>query len=74
MVEAAEEITRQVHWLDRRLAEMDDRHNRAAERGFELATIVRHYLENPEAVGSDALRSAYGRFMAAHSGNFGPSC
>lgn len=71
---AAEEIARNVDYLERRLAAAEDRADKAGARGAELAAIVCRYMEHSEELGRYALKNAYDRFMAAHSGNFGPGC
>lgn len=73
MREAIGEISRNVDWLERQLADAETRRDEARKRGYELAACLRHYLQNPGAIGTDALNAAYGRYMAAHSANFWPS-
>lgn len=63
-----EEIDSRVAWLERRLADQEERLERASDAGGELAASVARYLRFPES--PDRLRLAYGTFMAAHAGNF----
>ncbi len=50
----------------------DERAQRAADAGNNLAAEVYRYRQDPEGVGLDALDAAYHAFMGQHSGNFTP--
>jgi hypothetical protein len=66
----AEAITRSVDHMTRLVADGELRLTNATRMGGELARVVRAYLDDPEAVGTNALNEAWSNYMAAHSGNF----
>lgn len=70
--EHEEAIVRALGWFMRTRSDAVQRSEKAADRGAELAAVVYRYLQAPGETGRAALREAYGRFMAAHAGNFGP--
>lgn len=49
---------------------LDMRYTNAADAGAALAVDVYRYLQDPEGIGRDVLREAYGTFMGQHAGNF----
>jgi hypothetical protein len=66
----AEHAKRIIDWIANIGIEEDATRQRASDAGAELADAVYRFLEDPEAVGTDALRRAYGQFMGLHAGNF----
>lgn len=68
----AETAINGVGWLQGVLAMTEARYENASAAGAELAAVVAQYVGQPQEVGRAALREAYGRFMAAHAGNFTP--
>jgi hypothetical protein len=65
-----EVIEREVDHLTRRLENWNRRALVATDEGERLARAVYEFLNDPDGVGTDALRAARDRFMAAHAGNF----
>jgi hypothetical protein len=70
--DAAAEVGRVMDYVKRIAIDAEQRRERAARAGYELAWVVNRYQANPDDVGSDALRAAYQEFMSLHAGNFGP--
>ena len=66
----AQEIASGANWLADLVGSYEVFFNNAREAGYDLAQKVYEFVENPEAVGTDALREAYSEFMGLHSGNF----
>ncbi len=65
-----EVIEREVDYTARQYADAVSRYWVASEAGAKLAVAVYSYLEDPEAVGTNALASAREEFMGLHAGNF----
>lgn len=65
-----QEITNKVDWIVRQRDDAQARLRAATEAGRALAAAVNEFVEDPEGVGTRALREAYGVFMARDAGNF----
>lgn len=70
--DAAEQIAQKVDWLVRSVHGSEAQFDRCRKAGTTLAAVVYAYVEDPEGVGTDALREAYNAFMTQDAGNFGP--
>lgn len=68
--EAKTEIVNKLDWLARSYDDVAGRYERASAAGAELAAVVYAYLNDPEAIGTMAVREAYDHFMSLHAGNF----
>jgi hypothetical protein len=63
-------IARETDRMERELAMTKRQRDNASDAGVALAAVVERYVAAPQEVGRQALRDAYGEFMAAHAGNF----
>lgn len=77
MADLATDIASRINVIDSELGWMSNvirskarRLECASQAGADLAAAVYQYIEDPEGVGTDALKTAYGDFMALHAGNF----
>lgn len=68
------EVTARLDNICYIVADKSSRYEESFAAGGVFAAEVRRYLENPEAVGTDALYAAYNTYMQRHAGNFTPLC
>lgn len=64
------EVTARLDHITRIVGDLEPRLACASDEGATLASEVREFLNDPDAVGTDRLYAAYQQFMQAHSGNF----
>lgn len=65
-------IQQEVNVIERERDDARGRLREATSEGGTLAAAVYAFLDDPDAVGTDALHAAYSRFMGRHSANFTP--
>lgn len=64
------EIDQRLDWLVRGADGAEALFERCRKAGNALAKVVYAYVEDPEGVGTDALRAAWNAYMTQDSGNF----
>jgi hypothetical protein len=69
-MDVVDRINDGVDQLVRRGENAQTRLEIATDAGFVLAQAVYEFTEDPDGVGTDALRTAYDTFMGLHAGNF----
>jgi hypothetical protein len=69
----AQDIASAVNWMRDLVRDSESRYTVAAAAGYELAQTVDRYVDDPDAVGTDALAAACSKFMGLHSAHFAPS-
>ncbi len=63
-------IAADVDWLCRDRDDAQRRLRNARTAATELAARLSEFLEDPAAMGTNALREAYNEFLSADAGNF----
>lgn len=66
----AQDIAANANYLADLVHDREVRMTNAADAGAAFAAEVARFLDDPDAVGTDALHKAYSTFMGRHSGNF----